>query len=126
MKSKKSPIIIAVLIPVLSIVVALGLVYAKKSNMSGLDEFPYQKYIEAASDMEGNRYVMSAVVKRLVANLGDIGRVVSVVPDNADGAELAVLLPRQMKVNVSTNQRYNIVVNVADKGRIVADEMRKF
>lgn len=126
MKSKQTSIVIAVLIPVFSIIIALGLVYFKKSNLSGIDEFPYQKYIEASADIEGNRYLLNAIVIRQLENLGDRGRVVSVLPDNADGAELAILIPQKMIVNVSTNQRYRILVEIAQKGRIVAHEMRKF
>lgn len=45
MKSKTAPIIVALLIPIVSVAVALSLIYFKKKNVSGLDEFPYSVYI---------------------------------------------------------------------------------
>ena len=44
MKSKTAPIIVALLIPIVSVAVALSLIYFKKKNVSGLDEFPYSIY----------------------------------------------------------------------------------
>ena len=125
MKSSKTPIIIAVLIPIITVVIALGMVYAKKSNLSGYDEFPYKAYLDASSDMEGNKYLMRAMIKRQLANLGENGRVESVSMDN-ENAEIAVLIPNSIVQNVSTNQRYKMVVEIMEKGRILANEMQKY
>ena len=49
MKSKTAPIIVALLIPIVSVAVALSLIYFKKKNVSGLDEFPYSIYISCGA-----------------------------------------------------------------------------
>ena len=125
MKSKKAPILIAVLIPIVSVCIALLLVYAKKSNISGIDAFPYKTYLESTSDMLGNKYLLKAMIKRQLANLGDDGRVVSVVIDG-DSAELAVLIPNNIAVNVTTNQRYNMLISIGENGKILVNEMQKY
>ena len=125
MKSSKNPIIIAVLIPIITVVIALTMVYVKKSNLTGFDEFPYKMYLDASSDMEGNKYLMKAMIKRQLANLGEEGRVVSVVLDG-ENSELAVLIPNNIAQNVSTNQRYKIIVEIAEKGKVLVNEMHKY
>ncbi|MBO5255346.1 MAG: hypothetical protein J6B07_05925 [Opitutales bacterium] len=125
MKSKKAPIFVAILIPIVSVCIALLLVYAKKSNISGVDTFPYKTYLESNSDMVGNRYLLRAMIKRQLANIGDDGRVVSVVIEG-DSVELAVLIPNNIAVNVTTNQRYKMLVSIGEKGKILVNEMQKY
>ncbi len=125
MNSKKTPILVAVLIPIISVCIALMLVYAKKSNVSGIDIFPYKTYLDTSSDMLGNKYLLKAMIKRQLANLDEDGRVVSVSIEG-DTAELAVLIPNNIAVNVSTNQRYKMFVRVGENGRVFVYEMQKY
>ncbi|MBE6413178.1 MAG: hypothetical protein E7035_01330 [Verrucomicrobiaceae bacterium] len=125
MKSKKAPIFIALLIPVISVVIALLLVYSKKSNLAGIDSFDYKSYLNSASNMQGNTYLLKAMIKRQLVNLGSQGRVVCVAIEG-DSAEFAVLIPNNIASNVTTNQRYNMIVRVEENGKVLVNEMQKY
>ena len=60
MKSKTTPIIIAILIPLISIAMALSLIYFKKRGFSSNPEFSYVQYLESPRNMSGNRYSLKA------------------------------------------------------------------
>ena len=120
MKSKTTPIIVALLIPAISVLLAVGLIYFKKKNMSGLDAFPY-----SASGLAGNRYVLDAKIDVQLAKRPD-GRVVAVLT-GADADSLAVFIPEKAAGSaVSANQRYEMVVRVGDNGGITVESMEKF
>ena len=76
MKSKTTPIIIALAIPIVSVALAIALIYFKKRNVSGLDEFPYAAYSASPESLRGNRYVLEAQMDVQLANV-EGGRVVA-------------------------------------------------
>ncbi len=123
MKSKTTPIIVALLIPAISVLLAVGLIYFK--NMSGLDAFPYSAYMRSPSGLAGNRYVLDAKIDVQLAKRPD-GRVVAVLT-GADADSLAVFIPEKAAGSaVSANQRYEMVVRVGDNGGITVESMEKF
>ena len=123
MKSKTTPIIIAILIPLISIVVALSLVYFKKRNFSSNPEFSYAQYLEAPRNLVGNRYSLKAELEMQLADVGT-GRVVSLRDSNR--AKYAVLIPNKLNVNAQTKQRYDMYIVIGSKGEIVVESMKKF
>lgn len=124
MKAKTTPIIIALSIPIVSVALAIGLIYFKKKNVSGLDDFPYALYIESPKSLQGNRYILNAQMDIQLAKTSD-GRVVSVSESQA-GAPLAVLVPSSLDVNISAKQRYEIIVRVGEGGKIIVESMQKY
>ena len=56
MRSKTTPIIIAIMIPLISVAVALALVYFKKSASDGVSAFPYSDYMASPKNLSGNVY----------------------------------------------------------------------
>ena len=111
MKSKTTPIIVALLIPAISVLLAVGLIYFKKKNMSGLDAFPYSAYMRSPSGLAGNRYVLDA----------------KIVLTGVDADSLAVFIPEKAAGSaVSANQRYEMVVRVGENGGITVESMEKF
>ena len=66
MKSKTTPIIIALAIPAVSVALAIALIYFKKRNVSGLDEFPYSAYAASPESLRGNRYALDAQMLSLI------------------------------------------------------------
>ena len=77
MKPKTTPIVIAVLIPLVSVVIALSLIYFKKRDFSGLEAFPYQTFVQEPKNLQGNKYLLKAELEVQLANF-DNGRLVSV------------------------------------------------
>ena len=125
MKSKTTPIIVALLIPAISVLLAVGLIYFKKKNMSGLDAFPYSAYMRSPGGLAGNRYVLDAKIDVQLAKRPD-GRVVAVLT-GADADSLAVFIPEKAAGSaVSANQRYEMVVSVGENGGITVESMEKF
>ena len=58
--AKTTPIIIAVLIPIAAVAVALGMVYLKKQNVSGLEDFSYPLYMQTAFTISSPLYDICA------------------------------------------------------------------
>ncbi len=125
MKSKTAPIIIAILIPVISVMTAIALIYLKKSSASNDSEFSYAAYIANPLSLNGNNYLLRAEFELQLASLDNGGRVVS-VRDSASGKKLAVFIPSGIEANIMTYQRYEMDVTVGDGGRIIVNSMRKF
>ncbi len=124
MKTKLAPIIIAVIIPVVSVFIALTLVYFKKKNLSVLEDFSYAEYLSSPKNLSGNSYLLNAEIELQLVNLGDKGRVVAVRTDKGD--KLAVLIPASIVGNIVTKQRYAMEVLVGDNGRITVKSMGKY
>lgn len=124
MKSKTAPIVIAILIPVVSVLAAISLIYLKKTSESNGIEFPYGAYIENPKSLAGNKYLLRAEFELQLALIGG-GRVVS-VRDSLSGKNLAVYIPPELNANIMTRQRYEMDVSVGDGGRIIVNSMQKF
>jgi len=123
MKTKTTPIIVAVLIPLVSVAVALGLIYFKKRSFSPNPEFPYGQYSQSPKNLAGNKYSLKAELEMQLAKAGG-GRVVSL--RDSRGAKFAVLIPDSLGVNAQTKQRYEMDVVVGQKGEITVVSMRKY
>ena len=123
MKQKTTPIIIAILIPLISIAVALSLIYFKKRSFSSSPEFSYAQYLESPKNLSGNKYSLKAELEMQLADVGT-GRVVSLRDSNR--AKFAVLIPNSLNVNAQTKQRYDMEIVVGQKGEIVVESMKKF
>ncbi len=123
MKSKTTPIIIAILIPLISIAVALSLVFFKKRGNSEDVEFQYSQYIDSPKSLSGNKYVVKGELEMQLAKVS-AGRVVSLVDSNGD--KFAIYIPDSLKMNARTKQRYEFDVYIGSKGEIIAKSMRKY
>ena len=123
MKNKTTPIIIAILIPLVSVSVALALVYFKKSS-AGYAEFPYAQYLESPKNLAGNTYTLAAEMEMQLAKIPSRGRVVSV--SDGRGAKLAVLVPDSLGAEVRTKQRYDMAVEILSVGAVVVKSMKKY
>ncbi len=122
MKSKSTPIIIAILIPLISIVVALSLVFFKKSGISEENEFQYDDYLDSPRSLVGNKYLLKAELEMQLAKISG-GRIVSLVDSNGD--KFAIFIPDSLNVNARTKQRYDFDIRIGAKGEIIAESMRK-
>ena len=102
MKSKTTPIIIALAIPIVSVALAIALIYFKKRNVSGLDEFPYAAYSASPDSLSGNRYVLEAQMDVQLANV-EGGRVVAAL-GGREGFPVALLAPRESGTRSATGK----------------------
>ena len=122
--AKTTPIIIAVLIPIAAVAVALGMVYLKKQNVSGLEDFSYPLYMQNPSGLNGNKYLLKAQLDMQLADLGNF-KIVSVkTPDEM--SKFAVAIPSRISENLITRQRYKMVVRIGEGGQIYVDSMEKY
>ena len=124
MKPKTTPIVIAVLLPLVSVVIALSLIYFKKRDFSGLEAFPYQTFVQEPKNLQGNKYLLKAELEVQLANF-DNGRLVSVKESQSDG-RLAVFIPSDLSLNIVTKQRYEMNVRVTEKGQVMVESMKKY
>ncbi len=122
MKSKTTPIIIAVLIPLISVAVALSLVFFKKRGISEENEFRFDEYSDSPKSLVGNKYLIKAELEMQLAKV-DNGRIVSLTDSNGD--KFAIFIPDSLNVNARTKQRYNFDVRIGSKGEIIAESMCK-
>ncbi len=124
MRSKTTPIIIAIMIPLISVAVALALVYFKKSASDGVSAFPYSDYMASPKNLSGNVYSLKAELEMQLSRIPSKGRVVSVRDEKRH--KFAVLIPDGLDVNAQTKQRYDMDVKVGSDGEIIVCSMRKY
>jgi len=122
MKNKYTPILVALIIPLLAVVSALFVVYMKKTTMP-LDNngFPYELYIQNPTSCFGNIYDFDAQIDSQLAIL-DEGVVISLVLK--DG-RLAVFIPSTISGNIFPKQRYNFSAKVGKNGELEIKKMQK-
>ena len=126
MKSKVTPIIVAIMIPLVSVAAALVLIYFKKQSASTLETFPYAEYISAPKNLSGNSYSLKAELEMQLSAIDGAhrGRVVKIRDEN--GSKLAVFIPTSLDVNAQTKQRYEMTVLVDSDGAVIVKDMRKY
>lgn len=76
---KNKPIIIAILIPLISVMIAGVFVYmgkSKKSVENDSNALPFERYIEAPKSFAGNCYEISASVDSQLAYADNKGRII--------------------------------------------------
>ncbi len=126
MKFKATPVLVSVLIPLLSVAVALALIYLKKSSQRAGDMFPYSQYMSSPESLSGNSYRLDARLNRQIASIPPSGRVV-LVSDLKGVSPLAILVPDKLGgKNLSTGQQYRFYVDVKPGGKIIVSSMEKF
>lgn len=125
MKSKYTPILIAVAIPIVAIVFALTSIFLKKTiaSDSPTEIFPMSIYMQNPTSLAANKYRLNAQVdSQLAAN--SIARILSV--RLSSGGRLALIVPESIKANIMAGQRYNFSVDVKTDGAIVVTSLEKF
>jgi len=125
MKAKTVPIIIAILIPIISVATALSLIYFKKKGTNDASVFPYEAYIKEPENLYGNSYLLKAEFELQLATIAGKGRVIS-VRDSSTGKKLAVLVPDNLSGNIMTHQRYEMDVRVGKGGAVIVESMQKY
>ncbi len=122
--AKTAPIVIAVMIPFIAVAVALSMVYMKKQNFSGLEDFSYPLYMQNPTGLSGNKYQLKAQLDLLLADSGT-HRIVSVkTPDSM--SKFAVAIPKNKSENLITGQRYKMAVKIGEGGQIFVETMEKY
>ena len=122
MKNKyTTPILVALIIPLLAIVSALFVVYMKKSTKSAESNFPYELYLQNPISCFGNTYDFDAQIDSQLAIL-DSGVVISLILKEG---KLAVFIPSYITGNIFPKQRYMFSAKVGKTGELEIKKMQK-
>lgn len=103
---------------------AIALIYFKKRNVSGLDEFPYAAYSASPDSLRGNRYVLEAQMDVQLANV-EGGRVVAAL-GGREGFPVALSCRIPWARTYPPSSATLLVVRVGEGGRIIAESMEKY
>lgn len=86
--------------------------------------FPIKDYLENAETLRGNTYRLEAVIDKTLEYSKGSGRLLSV--EIAGGDMLGLLVPNKLaSVNTERGQKLIFQVQVAEKGLVVASDIRK-
>lgn len=124
MKRKFNPVIIAVAIPLVAVIFAIGSVFYKKSAVSRADAFPTAAYIDDSASFSGNKYVLKAQVESQLAYKADAGRLLCVRAP--DGARVAIVVPNTVGKNIQAGQKYGFEVEVMPNGVLMVRGLEKY
>jgi len=122
MKNKyTTPILVALIIPLLAVMSALFVVYMKKSTKPLESSFPYELYLQNPLSCFGNTYDFDAQIDSQLAILDD-GVVISLILKEG---KMAVFIPLHVSGNIFPKQRYMFSAKVGKTGELVIKKMQK-
>lgn len=126
MKDRR-PIVVAVLIPLVSVFIAGGLIYSVKSKSSKNGDrtsLPIEAYIEYPKSFSGNKYALTASVDSQLAYSEGRGRIILLKTFSNNSMPLFV--PAEVKgFNPNVGQRYDFRVRIDGDGKLVMTNFRK-
>lgn len=125
--SSSSPtwLILAAVVALAAIAAGYAL-YGKGSDpYRTLTPLPVQDYLDNANSLRGNVYKLDAVVAKSLDWSPTAGRLFS-VDINSSSDVLPILIPPQFNhVNVERGQRFHFKIEVAEKGILRVQDVRK-
>ncbi len=124
MKKNLNPIIIAVAIPIVAIIFAVGSALYKRQATSNSAMFPADAYIENPTSFFGNKYLLKAQVDSQLAYKEGAGRLLCVKMQN--GSRVAIIVPTEIGKNIQAGQKYGFDVEVMQDGSLVTRGLEKF
>lgn len=126
MKNNK-PTIIAVLIPLISVMIAGTFIYMSKSKKSAEGEsnaLPFERYMENPTSFAGNCYEISASVDSQLAYVDNKGRIILL--KTFAGKSLPIFVPATITgFNPNVGQRYTFQTKIDQNGKLILTDFRK-
>jgi hypothetical protein len=114
---------------VLAAVLVLGaiggglMIHSRSDPFRTISALPVKDYLENSSSLRGNVYKLDATVAKTLEVSRDSGRLFAV---ESQGEMLAVLIPPEFnKINIERGQSFVFKLEVAEKGVLRAQEVRK-
>jgi hypothetical protein len=101
------------------------LIYGRVSDpYRTISPLPVQDYLQNSNSLRGNIYKLDATISSSLEVSSTAGRLFSV--DVTSGDVLPILVPPQFNfMNIERGQRYLFKIEVADKGILRAQEVKK-
>ena len=121
---RKNAMLIAIIIPLITCLIALLLVFSKH-NKSNDDTFPIERYIENPTAFAGHNYALTASVESQLAYSDTRGRILLVNATNSQTPLPILVLPTISDFNPRTNQRYELNVRIDGDGKIILTAFEK-
>ena len=124
---KNKPIIIAILIPLISLMIAGVFVYMGKSKKSAENDsnaLPFERYMENPTSFAGNCYEISASVDSQLAYVDNKGRIILL--KTFAGKSLPIFVPATITgFNPNVGQRYTFQTKIDQNGKLILTDFRK-
>lgn len=123
MKRKKA-ILIAIIIPIISSLIAILLVFSMHNKSNG-DTFPIERYLGNPTSFAGHNYKITVAVDSQLAYSETRGRILMV---NALSSQIPLpilVLPTVKDFNPRTNQRYELQIHIDGEGKIILTSFEK-
>lgn len=126
MKNNK-PLIVAILIPLISIIIAGSFIYVtKKKTFAAGDgiSLPLERYMDFPKSFAGNCYEISASVDSQLAYADNKGRIILL--KTFAGKSLPIFVPVAITgFNPNVGQRYTFQTKIDRDGKLVMTDFRK-
>lgn len=122
--SSAHPLWLAIAAAVVIAAVAGGwFIHSHSEPFRTITPLPLKDYLANSNSLRGNIYKLDATIEKSIDWSEKSGRLFSV---EAGGEILAVLVPPEFKsMNIERGQRYMLKLEVADKGVLRIQEVRK-
>jgi len=99
------------------------LIHSRSDPFRTVSTLPVKDYLENSSSLRGNVYKLAATVAKTLEVSRDSGRLFAV---ESQGEMLAILIPPEFnKINIERGQSFVFKLEVAEKGILRAQEVRK-
>ncbi len=127
-RASSSPQLVWVIVTVALLIGAAGGGYFLFERVSDpyrtLSTLPVQDYLENANSLRGNVYKLDATVAKSLDWSAKTGRLFSV--ESPEGEVLGVVVPPELsRVNMERGQHFVFKIEVADKGILRVQEVKK-
>jgi len=122
---KYTSIIIAILIPAISMIVALTLVFMKKNaKIEDAATLPIERYMSSAKSFAGNSYTLNVIIDSQLGYDESSGRIILVKASN--NSFIPVLVPSSNKDFIpQTGQKYSFDVKIDQDGKLILTSYKK-
>ena len=98
-------------------------IHSRSDPFRAVTSLPVKDYLDNSNSLRGNVYKLDATVSKSIDWSGSAGRLFAV---EAGGEMLAVLVPPQFNsINIERGQRFVFKLEVAEKGVLRVQEVRK-
>lgn len=115
--------LLAAAVLVLAAVAGGFFIHSRSDPFRTVAVLPVQDYLENSNSLRGNIYKLEATIAKSIDWSASAGRLFAV---ESNGEVVAVLVPAQFnQINIERGQRYVFKLEVADKGVLRVQEVRK-
>lgn len=124
---KNKAILVAVLIPLISVILAGSFIYVskgKRSNSKDDSTLPIERYMDSPKSFSGNEYSLAASVDSQLSYAEGKGRIILL--KTFSNKSIPIFVPSSIKgFNPNVGQRYDFDTRIDGEGKLVMTNFRK-